>query len=64
MKITKKENNNLFRRVLRKPLGRISFIFIAILFISAVFADFIAPMDPNELDTVNIFAKPCPNLLF
>lgn len=64
MSVVKIKGSNLFKRVLRKPLGRISFIFISILFISAIFADFIAPGDPEELDIVNSFAKPSLNHLF
>ena len=58
MSTVKSGGTHLFRRVLKKPLGKISFTFIAILFLSAIFANFLAPSDPNELDTANIFSKP------
>ena len=58
MSTVKSGGTHLFRRVLKKPLGKISFTFIAILFVSAIFANFLAPSDPNELDTANIFSKP------
>jgi peptide/nickel transport system permease protein len=49
---------------LKKPLGKISFTFILILFVSAIFANFAAPSDPNEIDTANIFSKPSLEHLF
>lgn len=55
---------SLLKRVLKKPLGKISFTFILILFLSAIFANFLAPSDPNELDTANIFSKPSLEHLF
>ena len=58
MSTVKSGGTHLFRRVLKKPLGKISFTLIAILFLSAIFANFLAPSDPNELDTANIFSKP------
>ena len=58
MSTVKSGGTHLFRRVLKKPLGKISFTFIAILFLSAIFANFLAPSDPNELDMANIFSKP------
>ena len=58
MSTVKSGGTHLFRRVLKKPLGKISFTFIAILFLSAIFANFLAPSDPNELDTAKIFSKP------
>lgn len=52
------QQSNLLRRVWAKPYGRISITFILLIALSALFADWVAPFDPNELDTENIFSRP------
>ena len=64
MSTVKIGGTSLLKRVLKKPLGKISFTFILILFVSAIFANFAAPSDPNEIDTANIFSKPSLEHLF
>lgn len=45
------QQSNLLRRVWAKPYGLISITFILLIALSALFADWVAPFDPNELDT-------------
>lgn len=49
---------NLLKRVWSKPYGRISITLLLLIALSAFFADWVAPFDPNELDTENIFSRP------
>ena len=46
MSTVKIGGTHLLKRVLKKPLGKISFTFILILFVSAIFANFAAPSAP------------------
>lgn len=49
---------SLLKRVWSKPYGRISITLLLLIALSAFFADWVAPFDPNELDTENIFSRP------
>ncbi len=47
---------SLFRRLLVHPVGLVALAFLAALFLVAIFADLIAPLDPNQADVRNILA--------
>lgn len=49
---------SLLRRVIRRPLGLLSAIFLAIIGFVAIFARWLAPHDPNFADIRNILASP------
>ncbi|MEV7606007.1 dipeptide/oligopeptide/nickel ABC transporter permease/ATP-binding protein [Paenarthrobacter sp. NPDC089322] len=49
---------SLFRRVLRNPLAVASMAFLAVAIFTAVFAQFLAPHDPNTAVIQNVLAPP------
>lgn len=49
---------SLFRRVLRNPLALASIAFLAIAVLTAAFAQFLAPHDPNNAVIQNVLAPP------
>ena len=49
---------SLFRRVLHNPLAVASMAFLAIAILTAVFAQFLAPHDPNNAVIQNVLAPP------
>lgn len=49
---------SLFRRVIRNPLGLVSLAFLAIAILCAVFAQVLAPHDPNTSVIANVLAPP------
>jgi peptide/nickel transport system permease protein len=49
---------SLFRRVVRNPLGLVSLAFLAIAVFCAVFAQVLAPQDPNTSVIANVLAPP------
>lgn len=49
---------SLFRRVLRNPLAVASMAFLAIAVLTAIFAQFLAPHDPNNAVIQNVLAPP------
>ncbi|MHC6592839.1 dipeptide/oligopeptide/nickel ABC transporter permease/ATP-binding protein [Arthrobacter sp. C152] len=49
---------SLFRRVLRNPLAVASMAFLALAVLTAVFAHFLAPHDPNNAVIQNVLAPP------
>ena len=49
---------SLFRRVLRNPLAVASMAFLAVAVLAAVFAQFLAPHDPNTSAIQNVLAPP------
>lgn len=49
---------SLFRRVLRNPLALASMVFLTIAVLTAMFAQFLAPHDPNNAVIQNVLAPP------
>ena len=50
--------SHVMARVLRNPTGLASIIILVIVFLIAVFADFLAPMDPNQANIDEVMAPP------
>ncbi|MEU1972623.1 dipeptide/oligopeptide/nickel ABC transporter permease/ATP-binding protein [Microbacterium sp. NPDC019599] len=50
--------SHVMARLLRNPMGLTALIVLAIVFLIALFADFLAPMDPNQSDINQIMAPP------
>ena len=50
--------SHVMARVLRNPTGLASIIILVIVFLIAVFADFLAPMDPNQANINEVMAPP------
>lgn len=51
-------NVSLFRRLIRNPIGLISILFLVLLVLSAIFAPFLAPHDPNAASLKDVLAPP------
>ena len=49
---------SLLKRLLRNPLGLTSSIIIVVALLAAVFANLIAPFDPNHTDAMNLMSGP------
>src|SRR5690625_4610950 len=47
-----------FRRVLRDSTGLLGFIFVALIVLVAIFAPWLAPYAPDEIDVLNRLAPP------
>ena len=45
-------------KIVRDPIGALGLILVAIILITAVFADFLMPYDPNKIDVLNKLAGP------
>ncbi|ROQ38663.1 ABC-type dipeptide/oligopeptide/nickel transport system ATPase component [Frondihabitans sp. PhB188] len=54
----KATGTSLFRRLTKNPVGLGSLIWLALLVLTAIFANVIAPMDPNAADINAVLAKP------
>ena len=55
---------NLFRRILKRPLGVAAAAFLLLVAIIAIIGPQLAPLDPNYVDIRNVLAAPGgPNLL-
>ncbi|MFJ6653405.1 ATP-binding cassette domain-containing protein [Microbacterium sp. NPDC091313] len=53
----------LFRRLIRRPVGLVSLVFLAIVAVLAIVGPLIAPQDPNFADLRAILANPGPDHL-
>jgi peptide/nickel transport system permease protein len=51
----------LFRRLVRRPLGLVSLVFLALVAVLAIIGPFITPQDPNFADIRSILAGPGPD---
>ena len=58
LNIVRAPQGSVLRRILRKPLGAISFGFVALVALVALFGSFVAPHDPNAASLKLILAKP------
>ena len=55
--------DHLFRRLLRRPLGLISILFLALVGLIAIIGPWITPHDPNLASLQLILARPAPEHL-
>ncbi len=50
--------NSAWRKLSRNKMAVVGFVIVATMVIVAIFANFIAPYDPNEIDILNSYATP------
>jgi len=51
----------LIRLIREKPLGTVGMVIVLILFITGIFANYLAPYPPNEVNVAELMVPPSPN---